>query len=164
VMQAIFLPAMALAFAAAPIAAQNHAARRPERVRTTFRAALLMGSALMFTLTLLCQWRPDWLVRPFAGDAAVVAVAAEYLTVTSWNFVASGVIFTCSGMFQAFGNTWPSLLSSSTRLLTFATPAIWMSTRPGLQLRHLWLLSVATVTLQMLISLLLLRRQTARAR
>lgn len=161
VMQAIFLPAMAIAFAAAPIAGQNHAARRPERVRETLRTALVMGSGLMATLTLLCHWRPDLLVAPFASDAEVVHVAAEYLGITSWNFVASGVIFTCSGFFQAFGNTWPSLVSSGTRLVTFAAPAIWLSARPGFQIRHLWHLSVATVSLQMLFSLWLLRRETS---
>ena len=54
-MQAIFLPAMAIAFAAAPIAGQNFGAGHGARVRETFRTAILVGGALMLVLTLLCQ-------------------------------------------------------------------------------------------------------------
>ena len=162
IMQAIFLPAMAIAFAAAPIAGQNFGARQPDRVRQTFRTAALMGSAVMFTLTLLCQLKPDLFIRPFADDPEVVAVGAQFLHFISWNFVASGLIFTCSGMFQAMGNTWPSLASTGTRLLTFALPALWLSSRPGFRIEQVWYLSVATVALQMILSLWLLRSQLRR--
>jgi hypothetical protein len=42
-------------------------------------------------------------------------------------------------------------------------PAIWLSTLPGLQIDQVWYLSVASVWLQAVLSLLLLR-QTMRAR
>ncbi|HXU30221.1 MAG TPA: MATE family efflux transporter [Thermoanaerobaculia bacterium] len=159
VMQAVFLPAMAIAFAAAPIAGQNFGARQPERVRQTFRIAALMGSAVMLGLTLICQWRPEWFVLGFTKEPEVVAVGAQFLHFISWNFVAAGLVFTCSGMFQAMGNTWPSLMSTGTRLLTFALPAIWLSQQPGFHIEQVWYLSVATVALQMILSLLLLRAQ-----
>jgi putative MATE family efflux protein len=157
-MQAIMLPAMALSFAVAPVAGQNFGARRYDRVRETFRSAALMGTAVMVVLTLLCQVRPQWLVAGFTDDADVAAVAAEFLRVISWNFIASGLIFACSGMFQALGNTLPALASSAARLLTFVVPAIWLSRWPGLELRHVWFLSVASVALQAITSLVLLRR------
>jgi len=159
VMQSIFLPAMAIAFAVAPVAGQNVGAGRPDRVRATFGAAAVIGSTLMIILSLLCHIRPDLLIRVFSADPDVLAVGAEFLAIISWNFVASGVIFTCSGMFQALGNTVPSLASSASRIVSFALPAIWLSGRPGFELRHLWYLSVATVLLQMTISLLLVRRE-----
>jgi len=162
VMQAIFLPAMAVAFATAPIAGQNVGGGHGERVRETFRSAVIVGSSIMLVLTLLCQWRPEWLVHGFTDDPKVIAVAAQFLHIISWNFVASGIIFTCSGMFQALGNTLPALLSSATRLVTFAIPAVWLSTRPGFELRHLWFLSVGTVALQALASLWLLHREFRR--
>ena len=159
VMQAVFLPAMAVAFAIAPIAGQNFGARNAERVRRTFRDGALIGSALMLVLTLLCQWRAQMLVAVFASDPEVLAVGAGFLHVISWNFVASGIIFTCSGMFQALGNTWPSVISSATRLLTFAVPAVWLSQRAGFRLEQAWYLSVVTVTLQALLSVWLVRRE-----
>ena len=159
VMQAIFLPAMAIAFATAPIAGQNFGAKQPARVRETFVAAALMSSMLMLLLTLMCQWRPQWFIRFFTTDAAVIAAGALYLRIISWNFVASGLVFTCSGMFQAMGNTWPSLISTGSRLLTFILPAIWLSRQPSFRIEQVWHLSVVTVALQAITSLVLVRMQ-----
>jgi putative MATE family efflux protein len=156
-MQAIFLPAMALAFAVAPVAGQNFGAQHHDRVRETFRSAVVMSSILMLALTIACQWRPEWMIAGFAQDPGVIAVGALYLSTVSWNFVASGINFCCSGMFQALGNTLPSLASSASRLVTFVLPALWLAHRPGVELRHFWYLSVASVALQALTSLLLLR-------
>ncbi|GAB3389644.1 MATE family efflux transporter [Lysobacter fragariae] len=162
VMQAIFLPVMAIAFAAAPVAGQNVGAGKSQRARDTFRTAAWFGGTIMVTLTLLCQWRPELLVRGFTHDTGVIAVATEFLTYISWNFLASGLVFTCSGMFQALGNTLPAFLSSSSRLLTFVLPAVWMSRQPWFQLHHLWLLSMTTMALQAVISLVLLQREFRR--
>ncbi|MEM9593000.1 MAG: MATE family efflux transporter [Acidobacteriota bacterium] len=158
VMQAIFLPAMAIAFSTAPVAGQNYGAGRIDRVRETFVSAVVMGSTLMFAVTLFCQWRPEALVTVFTQDPEVVRIGADFLRITSWNFVASGLIFTCGGLLQAFGNTLPSLLASSTRFLTFVLPAVWMSQVADFELHHLWYLSVASVGLQALTNLWLLRR------
>jgi putative MATE family efflux protein len=159
IMQATFLPVMAVAFAAAPIAGQNFGAGLAERVRYTFRDAALICAALMLVMTLFVQWRPELLLAPFTSDAQALAVAADYLRIASWNFVASGVVFTCSSMFQGLGDTRPSLIASGSRLLTFAAPAIWLANQPGVTLHTFWLLSVTSVYLQMFLSLLLLRHQ-----
>ena len=157
VMQAIFLPAIAIAFASAPVVGQNFGAGATARVKHTVRAAILLGSGVMIVLTLLCQWRPESLIVVFSRDAAVLAVGGEFLRIISLNFVASGLIFTCSGIFQGLGNTLPALISSASRLLTFVTPAVLMAGIGGFELRHLWYLSVASMTLQALISLVFLR-------
>jgi Na+-driven multidrug efflux pump len=158
-MQAIFLPAMAVAFAAAPVAGQNFGAGQYDRTRRTFGTAALLGSGLMLVLLVVCQVEAEGMVRFFTQDVAVVSIASGFLHVISWNFVATGVIFTCSGMFQALGNTVPSVISSATRMITFAIPALWLSTRPGFQIRQIWTLSVVTVLIQLVVSLLLLRRE-----
>jgi len=159
VMQAVFLPAMAVAFAAAPVAVQNFGAGHYDRTRKTFGAAAVIGTSLMLVLMIVIQLEAERMVGFFTNDAGVIAVATGFLHIISFNFVATGVIFTCSSMFQALGNTVPSLISSATRIVTFALPALWLSTRPGFQIRHIWILSVATVAVQLTVSLLLLRRE-----
>lgn len=148
VMQAIFLPAMAIAWAASPVAGQNVGARKHDRVRETFRTALITLSGLMLVLTLLCRIRPDVLIAVFSDDPEVIADGAGFLRIISLNFVFSGFVFLCSGMLQAIGNTIPALIASATRIITFAIPAVWLSTQPWFELHHLWYTSVATVTLQ----------------
>jgi putative MATE family efflux protein len=159
VMQAIFLPAMAIAFSTPAVAGQNFGAGKADRVRETFRTAVLMSSVVMLGLTLLCQWQPAWFISRFTSETEVIDTGAMFLRIISLNFVAQGIIFTCSGMFQALGNTWPALISTSTRLITFVALALWLSHQPGFRLEHVWYLSVVTVTLQALISWLLLRNQ-----
>jgi ABC-type multidrug transport system permease subunit len=38
-------------------------------------------------------------------------------------------------------------------------PILWRAQQPGFTLRHIWFLSVATVGVQLLVSLLLLKRE-----
>ena len=159
IMQAIFLPVMAISFAIAPIAGQNFGARLAQRVRATIWTAIMIETLPMALLALLCQFEPRWLIHFFTTDAEVIDVAVQFLRIISWNFVATGIIFACSGMFQALGNTWPSLISMATRVFTFAFPAIWLSHQAEFTLNQVWYLSVATVWLQAALSLVLVRQQ-----
>lgn len=162
VLQAIMLPAMAVAFAAGPIAGQNFGAKKPARVKETFYKSALIGSSVMLILTLLSQWRPETLVGVLDVKGEALIVGAVFLQMISLNFVAQGFVFTCSGMFQGLGNTMPSLISSGTRLLTFAIPVIWLSWQPYFKIEHVWYLSIASATLQAAFSYWLLSREFKR--
>ena len=162
IMTSIFLPAMAIAFAVAPVAGQNMGAGRHDRVRTTVLQAALMSAALMLALSIFCHWKPAVLIALFATNPDVVGVASQYLAILSWNFVAVGLVFVCSGMFQAMGNTIPSFLSSASRLITYCIPAIILANRPGTALATFWYLSVFSASMQAVISLFFLRRELAR--
>ncbi|MBK8543107.1 MAG: MATE family efflux transporter [Caulobacteraceae bacterium] len=158
IMQSIFLPAMAIAFAAAPIAGQNFGAKRYDRVRETFTVTALIGSAVMLTLSLLCHINPGILARPFTDDPAVLAVSNDYLQVVSWNFVFSGLVMAAGSLFQGMGDTRPSLFASATRMLTFVVPVIWASQQPWFTLHDVWLISVASVVAQCALAMWLLFR------
>ena len=157
VLQAGFMPVVALGFAVAPVAGQNFGARRPERVRETFRTAVWMAAGVMALFALACHVAPAAMIRFFSKDPQVVAVGNEYLRIVSWNFVASGIVFVCSSTFQAMGNTVPSLVSSVVRVTVAVIPAFLLSRVAGFELRWIWYLTVASVSLQMILSLLLVR-------
>jgi len=159
ILQAGFMPVVALGFAVAPVAGQNFGARQAPRVRETFRSAVLLSVAVMALFAILCQIAPAALIAVFSPDPQVIAVGDEYLRIIAWNFVASGIIFVASSMFQAIGNTLPSLMASFVRIFVLAVPVLLLSRLPGFQLRWIWHLSVLSVTLQMVLSLLLLRRE-----
>ncbi len=161
-MQSLFLPVMAVSFAASPLAAQNFGAMKADRVRETFRTAAIMAASLMSVMTILCHLSPDALVKFFTSDPPVIIYAADYLRILSWGFLAFGLTFTSSSLFQAMGNAWPALLSSVLRLLIFVFPALWLSHRTDFELTHLWYLAVSAGTAQCLFSLALLRREFAR--
>jgi Na+-driven multidrug efflux pump len=121
-----------------------------------------MASAMMILVAVLCNVAPEALIRIFSRDSAVIDVAATYLRIVSWNFVASGLIFVASSMFQAMGNTVPSLILSGVRILLVAFPAYLLSRMAGFQLAWLWYLSLAAVLIQCGLSMLLLRREFRR--
>jgi Na+-driven multidrug efflux pump len=73
--------------------------------------------------------------------------------------MATGFIFSCSGMLQALGNTVPSLLSSASRIVTFMLPVAWLATRTGFSIVQVWYFSVGSVAVQALLSFLLVRGQ-----
>ena len=162
VMQAIFLPAMAISFAVAPVAGQNFGAGRADRVRRTVRDAAVISSGLMLVLTLVCQIWPEALIRVFAPDQAVIEIGAGFLRIISLNFLGTGLIFIASGTFQALGDTRPALYGSVSRLLLFAGPAIWLSAQPWARLEHIWWLSATAVVIHCLIALWFLRRELTR--
>jgi MATE family, multidrug efflux pump len=162
VVQALFLPVVAIAFAAAPVAGQNYGARLGARVREAFYSAAVMSTVVMVILTALCHIAPAAMIRFFNRDPTLVAFGSEYLRIISWNFVASGIVFVSSSVFQGMGNTLPPLGSSLLRLLLFALPAYALSRQPGFEMRQVWYLSVASVTVQLMLNVWLLHREFAR--
>src|SRR5450432_4067638 len=159
VMQAMFLPVVALSFAVSPVVGQNFGGRRADRVRQSVYAAIGIASLMMLILTVTAQLFPAALIRGFSKDPRVITFGSDYLKIVSLNFVAAGIVFSSSSIFQGIGNTWPPLFSSMTRLLLFALPAMLLSRLPGFQIRYVWYLSVASIILQACINLLLLRRE-----
>ncbi len=162
IVQAGFMPVVALGFSVAPVAGQNFGARLAQRVKDTFRDAALMAVGVMFVLALACHIAPAALVSIFSSDPAVIAMGEEYLRIVSWNFVASGLIFVASSMFQAMGNTVPSLVASAVRIALVAIPAFILARLPGFQLHWIWYLSVGAVLAQLTLSMLFLRREFGR--
>ena len=159
ILQACFLPVVALGFAVSPVAGQNFGARQSARVKETFKTGASIAAASMLILAVAVWIWGDAMVRVFTTDAAAVAVGEEYLHIVAFNFVASGVIFVSSSMFQAMGNTIPSLITSGARILIVAIPVLLLAQTPGFALRWIWYISAAAVVVQLTINLLLLKRE-----
>src|SRR5882757_691163 len=159
VMQALFLPVVALSFAVAPVVGQNFGGRRADRVRHSVYSAIGIASLMMVVLTLIAYLAPTTLIRIFSRDPRVIAFGSEYLRIVSLNFISAGIVFTTSSVFQGIGNTLPPLFSSLTRLMLFAVPALLISRMPGFEIREIWYLSVGSIIFQMCVNLLLLRHE-----
>jgi Na+-driven multidrug efflux pump len=159
VVQAGFMPVVALGFSVAPVAGQNFGARLGDRVKHTFRIAASIAVVLMIIWGIACYFGAGAMVRLFSEDAGVIAVGSEYLRIIAWTFVGSGIIFVSSSMFQAMGNTIPPLAASFARIVLVAVPAIVMSRMPGFELWWIWYLSVGALVFQLVTVLVLLQRE-----
>src|SRR5436309_12665604 len=88
VMQALFLPVVALSFAVSPVVGQNFGGRRADRVRHSVFAAIGLAAGLMLVLTVLARIAPHTLIRFFTKEPSVVAFGGEYLSIVALNFIA----------------------------------------------------------------------------
>jgi putative MATE family efflux protein len=162
VLQAGFMPVVALGMSVAPIAGQNFGAGLADRVRHTFRDGALLAMAMMLVLLTISQAAAPWMVGIFTRDPAAVEVGAQYLRIISWSFLASGVIYVSNSMFQAMGNTMPSVATSLVRIVFVAAPVLVLARRPGFALTTIWYLAAASVFVQLGLALLLLKREFRR--
>lgn len=156
VMQAVLLPVMAIAYSAAPVAGQNFGAGKFGRVQETWRLSILWSTGITMFLVLICQMQPKLIVGVFTTNEDIRNLAADYLILTSWNFIPTGLILCCSAMLQAVGRTTPSYISSSTRIFTFIIPVLILSYSDVLTPNYIWRISNVSVFIQMTTSLILL--------
>jgi putative MATE family efflux protein len=159
IIQACFLPVVALGFAVSPVAGQNFGARKADRVRQTFRTGAGLAAGAMFVLAVAVWLAAGPMVGVFSSDPGVIAVGEEYLHIIAFNFIASGIVFVSSSMFQAMGNTIPSLITSAARIMIIAVPVLLLAPMPGFALRWIWYISSAAVVVQLAMNLWLLRRE-----
>jgi putative MATE family efflux protein len=158
-MQAGFIPAVAISFSAAAVVGQNYGSGAFARVRETVRESTKLVFVFMVFFTALCQIAPGWLVALFTPSPDVIAAGVDYLKTVSWGYVASGTVFVCGGVFQGLGNTWPSLAASALRALGYVAPLLILSARPGFTLHTIWLASLMAVLFQLAMQQLFLRRE-----
>ena len=158
VLQALLLPALAVALAAVPIVGQNVGAQQRERVGAIFRTLVVLELLLMGGLTLLVQLAPHALVQGFDTDAATREIAARYLEVLGWSFLAQGIVYAGTALFQGLGHTSASFASSAMRFLLFAGGAWFIARTAASDPATLWSLLVMSVAGQALFTAVLASR------
>ncbi len=159
IVQSAFLPIVALGFAVAPVAGQNFGAGKGDRVRAAFKDAAAMAAAYAVLASVAIYLAAAPIIGLFSSDPEVIHVGVDYLHIVTLNFVASGITFVSASMFQAMGNTLPSLATSFLRLFVGIVPAVVLSRRPDFALTWIWWLTVLSTVLQMTLNLILLQRE-----
>jgi putative MATE family efflux protein len=159
ILQSGFLPVVALGFAVGPVAGQNFGAGKMDRVRATFTHASRMAAGAMLIFALVAHFTPMPLLRPFSSDQGVLATGADYLRITSWSFVASGIVFVVSSLFQALGNSVPPLIAAATRTTLMIVLLLLLSDADGFKLAWIWWLSVSTILVQLGLNVWFLNRE-----
>ncbi len=157
IMQCLFLPVMAIAFAAPAIAGQNYAAGKLKRVYVTYKITTLMTVLFMALISVLCISVPDVFFTPFSDDPDVLNAATTFLSYVGFNFVPAGFAFAAGAIFQAFANTLPALLGTAIRVGSFVTLLLYYLSQQALTVTTIWTISVVTVYIQALVVMLLLR-------
>ena len=154
IMQAAFMPVVALGFAVAPVAGQNFGARQRRPRARRLQDGGADRRRVMLVLTVLCHFAPARDGRRLLADPRVDRGRRRSICASCRG--TSSPPASCSSaasMFQAMGNTLPvagrrrSCASSSSPCRRRCCRAL-----PGFELRWIWYLAVASVALQMLLN------------
>jgi putative MATE family efflux protein len=153
VLQVLYLPVMAIAFALVPLAGQNLGGGNTDRAARAFKIALASNLCFSLLATLACELYPEVFVRGLSPTGSAGTQASHMLDVLGWSLVPIAIVLSCSSAMQALGNTLFSLLSSCIRLAFFASPLLFMALASGRSLEMMLHLAVWTVVLQANVSL-----------
>jgi putative MATE family efflux protein len=159
VLQAGMMPLGAVSIAVSATVGQNYGAAQPLRVRETFFSALSLGLAIAAVFVVLYHGFARDLMHVFSSDAAVIDAGEDFLAVTSWNLLFSAGIFACLGLFTGLGNTLPSLAGTASRIGLFVPAAFVLSQFRGFRPHGLWILYTTATAVQLVVALILARRQ-----
>jgi putative MATE family efflux protein len=124
----ISLPSNAIGSAISTIAGQNMGARQPERTRKAYLwsmtrlVAFLLAGGLILSRPAVAQA----IVSVFSDDPAVVAMAADFLSILAFWCFANGVYNSTAGLFRATGHTEITTAVDVSRLWVFRFGTLYL--------------------------------------
>lgn len=122
----IFMPVFGLNQGYMPIMGYNYGHNNPERMKKTFKSALLV--AIIFTTSgfVLFQTIPELLIKMFNNDPKLLKIGTSALKKISIAFPVIGPAIIISTTFQALGNGFPSLVFSFLRQIVVLLPVMYL--------------------------------------
>lgn len=164
ILQAIYMPVIAVTSAMAAIVGQNFGAGKQSRITKTLWTGWAISSGVMVLGTVLCRMFPDFLIGIFSNDKRVIHYGVIYLTIMSLGNVIVGTIMTVSAMFQGFGKTYPSFIAAVFDNVLFASLVFTLPGLFGWGIQAVWWIKLATAGIEMFIVAAWLRRDFRRIR
>ena len=120
----VFMPIFGLNNGVIPIVAYNYGARRKARITQTLKLSLFVALSVMALGTAIFWLFPGQLLSMFKPEETTKAAAVDAFRIISASFVFSGVSIVCSGVFQALGKGFSSLIISAIRQALVLLPAL----------------------------------------
>ena len=123
----ITLPSNAIGSATATIVGQNIGARQQERAEKSYLISMGISIAFLFIggRILSTDAISTAVVSIFSEDAAVIAMAADFLSIMAFWCFTNGVYNATSGLFQGTGHTEVTMAVDATRLWVFRFLTLW---------------------------------------
>ena len=130
----VFMPVFGLNNGVVPIIAFNYGARKPERIRETFKLGAVYAMSIMAVGFLLFELIPGPLLGLFNASENMLSIGVPALRILATPFIVAGFCIMCSSVFQALGHGVLSLWVSLIRQIIVLLPcAFILSKVVGLQ-------------------------------
>lgn len=103
--------------AAAIFIAQFFGARKEEEMKQSFRFSLISGLCIVIPFCVLMLCAPNWILRFFTDDAAIIAQGEAYIVIAALTFLPLAVSYAIDGAMRAIGETKIPLFAGTTAVL-----------------------------------------------
>jgi putative MATE family efflux protein len=164
ILQAIYIPVIAVASAMAAIIGQNFGANKYDRITGTLGRAWLVAMIFMFFCTVACRLFPGHLIGVFSSDPDVTRFGVIYLKIFSLGFVVVGTIMVTSAVFQGLGKTYPSLVGAVLDNFLFAGLVFTLPVHFNWGIGSIWWIKVTTAAIEMALVALWLKYELQQVR
>ncbi len=149
ILQAIYIPVIAVASAMAAIVGQNYGANQYSRITGTLWHAWIISMVFMICCTAVSRLFPATIIGIFSKDPDVIHFGVVYLEIFSLGYVAVGTIMVTASAFQGLGKTYPCLMGSVLDNALFAALVFTLPTFFGWGIQAVWWIKLATAIAEM---------------
>lgn len=156
----LFVPATALGTAVGTASSQNLGAQQYDRARKSMWCGIVMALIPSIFITIFCQFGSELLAGILTRDAAVVAMAADYMHSYILDIIMVSFVFCMNGYFNSCGKSWFSLLHSLITTFAVRVPAAFLLSRlPNASLFLIGWAAPASTLLSLVMCLIFLSRE-----
>ena len=134
----VFMPVFGLNNGVVPIIAFNYGARKPERIRKTFKLGAVYAMSIMAVGFLLFELIPETLLGLFSASDNMLSIGVPALRILATPFIVAGFCIMCSSVFQALGHGVLSLWVSLIRQIIVLLPCAFILSKV-IGLQGVWL-------------------------
>jgi putative MATE family efflux protein len=164
ILQAIYIPVIALASAMAAIIGQNYGADNYNRIAGSFKRVWTFSIMFMIFCTLICLLFPAAIIGTFSNDAEVVRFGVIYLMIFSLGNVMVGTIMVAGAAFQGLGKTYPSLAGAALDNALFAGLVFTLPVYFNWGIQSIWWIKISTAAFEALVVAAWLKAELQRVR
>lgn len=124
----ITMPSNGIGSATAIIVGQNIGAKQQKRAEKGYLISMCIATAFLFAGGMILSQKPisTAIVRIFSDDAAVIAMAADFLSIIAFWCFTNGVYNATTGLFQGTGHTMVTMAVETSRLWVFRFLTLWV--------------------------------------
>ncbi|HNX15072.1 MAG TPA: MATE family efflux transporter [Oscillospiraceae bacterium] len=120
------LPAIAMSSSISAMSAQNLGAGEIGRAKKTMGIGMLISMSMSVVIFALVQLFPEFCLKLFDNDAAMIASGVQYLRSFSFDYLLVPFQFSMMGLFIGSGHTTFTLLNSAVASLLARIPACYI--------------------------------------
>jgi putative MATE family efflux protein len=151
IIQACYLPVLAVTGAVAAAVGQNYGAKNYPRILGAYRFGFKVSSSIMILGTVVCWIFSSQLIGLFSHDSNVIFYGTIYLTIMSLSNIVVGSIMNISSVFQGLGKTYPTLVGAAVDNGLFALCVLTLPVYFGWGIHAIWWIKISTALCEVVV-------------